>query len=240
MPAQGPDPPEALIQALHDRYLLEVVEDLGLCPFARRCREQGRVARPLFYADDDAAAAAALPDRAAARVAALSAAQPSLEVVLLTFVLPRAPDHPWRDVDAFEGLVRAVRDSYEARRPAGPRYYMVGFHPGLRAPETRRAPTADGLVPLLRRTPDPVIQCIRADLLDQIRRQAQAAANARFMAEMARLGPEYAALASQAIQSDPELSADIARHNFAAVGAGPGREALERRIQAILAARAET
>lgn len=240
MPAQGPDPPEALIQALHDRYLLEVVEDLGLCPFARRCREQGRVARPLFYAPDGPAEEATLPARAAARVAALSEAQPTLEVVLLTFVLPRAPDHPWHDVDSFEALVKAVRDSYEARQPPGPRYYMVGFHPGLRGPQTRRAPTPDGLVPLLRRTPDPVIQCIRADLLDQIRRQAQAAANARFMAEMTRLGPEYAALASQAIQSDPELSADIARHNFEAVGAGPGREALEQRIQAILAARADT
>lgn len=240
MPAQGQDPPEALIQALHDRYLLEVVEDLGLCPFARRCREQGRVARPLFYAPEDPDGDAALPAAAAAEVAALSAARPTLEVVLLTFVLPRAPGHPWHDVDAFEGLVRAVRDNYEARTPAGPRYYMVGFHPGLRGPDSRRKPTADGLVPLLRRTPDPVIQCIRADLLDHIRRQAQAAANARFIAEMTKLGPEYAALASQAIQSDPELSADIARHNFDQVGAGPGRETLELRIQAILAARAQT
>jgi hypothetical protein len=236
MPAQGPDPPEALIQALHDRYLLEVVEDLGLCPFARRCREQGRVARPLFYEADTSD----LPARAAARVAALCEAQPELEVVLLTFVLPRAPDHPWHDVDAFETLVRAVRDSYEARTPPGPRFYMVGFHPGLRGPDTRRPPTPEGLVPLIRRSPDPVIQCIRADLLDHIRRQAQAAANARFIAEMTRLGPEYAALANQAIQSDPELSADIARHNFEQVGAGPGRATLEQRIQQILAARAAT
>lgn len=240
MPAQGRDPPEALIQALHDRYLLEVVEDLGLCPFARRCREQGRVTRPLFYAPDDAAGDAALPAAAAAELAARCASQPTLEVVLLTFVLPRAPGHPWHDVDAFEELVRAVRDAYEAREPAGPRFYMVGFHPGLRGPDTtRRKPTPDGLVPLLRRTPDPVIQCIRADLLDHMRRQAQVAANARFMAEMAKLGPEYAALASQAIQSDPELSADIARHNFEQVGAGPGREDLEQRIQAILAARVD-
>ena len=68
MPAQGHDPPEALIQALHDRYLLEVVEDLGLCPFARRCREQGRVARPLFYAPEDPDGDAALPDELAASV----------------------------------------------------------------------------------------------------------------------------------------------------------------------------
>lgn len=240
MPAQGPDPPEALIQALHDRYLLEVVEDLGLCPFARRCREQGRVARPLFYAQGNATDDAARPALAAAKIAELSDARADLEVVLLTFVLPRAADHPWHDVDAFEELVRAVRDSYEARTPPGRRFYMVGFHPGLRGPDSKRPPTADGLVPLLRRTPDPVIQCIRADLLDHIRKQAQVAANARFIAEMTRLGPEYAALARVAIQSDPELSADIARHNFEQVGTGPGRATLELRIQALLAARADT
>ncbi len=97
--------------------------------------------------------------------------------------------------------------------------------------------TADALVPLLRRTPDPVIQCVRADLLDDLRRQAQAAADARFREEMARLGPEFLVLAEHAIRSDPELGHDIARHNFASVGAGEGRERLEAKIQAILAAR---
>ena len=67
----------------------------------------------------------------------------------------------------------------------------------------------------------------------------QAAANARFLEEMGRLGHEYRALAATAIQSDPELSADIARHNFASVGTGPGRAELDQRIAALLAARAE-
>lgn len=233
MPAQGRDPPAERVQALHDRYLLEVVEDLALCPFARRCREQGRVLRPLFYAEDGR------PDAVARELAAQARAHPDVEVVLLTFVLPRAPEHPWHNVDAFEDVVRAVRDAYEAGHTAAPRFYMVGFHPKLVGPDPRRPLTPDGLVPRLRRSPDPVIQCIRADLLDQVRRQAQVAANARFLEEMGKLGPEYRALAAQAIQSDPELSADIARHNFASVGAGPGRETLERRIAEILAARAE-
>lgn len=243
MSAQGPGPAPEHIQALHDRYLLEVVEALALCPFARRCREQGRVARPLFYTSPghhppegpgiDPALVAAELDR-------LTRADPQLEVVLLTFVLPPDPGHPWHSVDACENLVRAVRDAYEARIPAGLRFYMVGFHPRLQGPaDSRRPPTPDGLVPWLRRTPDPVIQCIRADLLDQVRRQAQAAANARFLEEMGRLGPEYRALAATAIQSDPELSADIARHNFASVGTGPGRVDLEQRIAALLAARVD-
>ncbi len=234
MSAQRRDPPAEAIQALHDRYLLEVVEALSLCPFARRCREQGRLARPLFYAEPGESE----PLAVAHRLVALGQAEPDVEVVLLTFVLPRATDHPWHAVDPFEDFVRAVRDTYEALRPQL-RFYMVGFHPGLRGPDPRRPPTPDGLVPRIRRTPDPVIQCIRADLLDQVRRQAQVAANARFLDEMARLGPEYRAMATTAIQSDPELSADIARHNFESVGAGPGRETLESRIAALLLARTQ-
>jgi len=233
MSAQRRDPPADDIQALHDRYLLEVVEALGLCPFARRCREQGRLARPLFYADPGEGE----PTAVARSLVDLGRAQPDVEVVLLTFVLPRAPDHPWHDVDSFETLVRDIRDAYDALRPSL-RFYMVGFHPRLRGPDPRRPPTPDGLVPLIRRTPDPVIQCIRADLLDQVRRQAQVAANARFLEEMGKLGPEYRAMAMTAIQSDPELSADIARHNFESVGAGPGRATLEARLAALLAERA--
>ncbi len=232
MSAQGPDPPEAEVQALHDRYLVEVVEALGLCPFARRCREQDRVTRPLFYAD------AGAPDQVAARLARHTRERPDVEVVLLTFVLPRDPGHPWHDVDAFEEHVKAVRDAYERGHPQALRFYMVGFHPRLQGPDPKRPLTPDGLVPRLRRTPDPVIQCIRADLLDHVRRQAQAAAHARFLEEMGRLGPAYRALAETAIQADPELSADIARHNFASVGAGPGRDELERKISELLLARA--
>lgn len=226
------DPPEEAIQAVHDRYQQEAVEGLGLCPFARRSREQGRVLRPLVYATE------AAPAVAAARVLReLSCSHPDVEVVLITFVLPRDPAHAWHDVDQFEAVVKEVREAYEQEEGARPRYYMVGFHPRPHAPDPRRKPTPDSLVPLLRRSPDPVIQCIRADLLDDLRRQAQVAADARFMAEMAKLGPEFKLLAQQAILSDPELSADIARHNFASVGTGAGREALERVLADILAAR---
>lgn len=225
------DPPESVIQAVHDRYQQEAVEGFNLCPFARRCREQGRVHRPLVYASEPAPAAAG-----ARMLRDISQRHPDAEVVLITFVLPRAPDHAWHDVDAFEEVVKAVREAYEAEG-SRPRYYMVGFHPQPRVPDGKRRPTPESLVPLLRRSPDPVIQCIRADLLDDLRKQAQVAADARFMAEMAKLGPEFKLLAQQAIQSDPELSADIARHNFASVGAGAGREALERVLAEILAAR---
>lgn len=233
-------PPWPRIDALHARYVREVVEDLSLCPFARRCREQGRLHRPTFLA-----AAAPEPDAVARDLADLLARRRDAEVVLLTFItrgaVPGAPPPPtaaeraFADPDRFEDLVREIRDAYVAL--GGPRFYMVGFHPAYTRADPRRPLTADALVPLLRRTPDPVIQCIRAELLDDLRRQAQAAADARFREEMARLGPEFAILAAHAIRADPELSQDIARHNFASVGDGDGRARLEATITDILAAR---
>jgi hypothetical protein len=237
----GAWPPPAVFD-LHARYVREVVEDLSLCPFARKCRELGRLHRPTF----DAALRPG-PEVAARELHALVGRHRDAEVVLLTFVTrgaipgtpppPTAGEREFADPEQFEDYVRAVRDAYGELRGPGPRFYMVGFHPAYAPADPRRPLTADSLVPLLRRTPDPVIQCIRADLLDDLRRQAQAAADARFMAEMAKLGPEFKLLAMQAIQSDPELSADIARHNFASVGGGDGRAELERRVADILAAR---
>lgn len=237
MAASDRDADRDAILAVHDRYLLEVVEDLNLCPFARRCRETGRLQRPLFDLRGRPPGEPT-PEECAAVLADTGLAHPDVEVVLLTFVAP--DDHPWRGPDAFEDHVRALRDAYarDHERPGrAPRFYMVAFHPAPRRPDPARALTQDSLVPLIRRTPDPVIQCIRADLLDGIRRQAQAAAEARFRAEIAKLDPEIRALLAHAVQSDPELSSDIARANFARVGRGDGQGLLERLIADLHAAR---
>jgi hypothetical protein len=240
MEKPGPWPPRPQLDALHARYVVEVVEELSLCPFARKCRELGRLHRPTFPGPPS-------PHEAAQGLADVVAAHPDAEVVLLTFItrgaLPGTPPAPtqaeraFADTELFEEFVREVRDAYAGLPRAPARFYMVAFHPAYTRVDTRRPLTADSLVPLLRRTPDPLIQCIRADLLDQIRRQAQAAAEVRFREEMARLGPEFLILADRAIKADPELSQDIARHNFASVGAGPGREQLEAIIADILAQR---
>jgi hypothetical protein len=229
----GEEAGEEAILAVHDRYLREVVEALNLCPFARRCREQGRIQRPLFDlrrlpAGEPSAAACAQ------EVLEVSRAHPDVEVILLTFVIPAG--HEWGTPQGFELHVRELRDAYQALE-GRPRYYMVPFHPGFRRADPERPLTQDSLVPLIRRTPDPVIQCIRADLLDDFRRQAQAVSEARFRAEIAKLGPELQALLAHAVQADPELSSDIARNNFASVGDGSGRDDFEGRIAAIQAAR---
>ncbi|MEZ4383653.1 MAG: DUF1415 family protein [Nannocystaceae bacterium] len=229
----GAEAGEEAILAVHDRYLREVVEALNLCPFARRCREQGRIRRPLF---DLRRLPAGEPsaDACAREVLEVSRAHPEVEVLLLTFVVPEG--HPWAAPQGFELHVRELRDAYAALA-AGPRYYMVPFHPRFRRADPGRPLTQDSLVPLIRRTPDPVIQCIRADLLDDFRRQAQEVSQARFRAEIAKLGPELQALLAHAVQADPELSSDIARGNFASVGEGQGHEDFEGRIAAIQAAR---
>ncbi len=229
------DSREAIL-AVHERYLQEVVEGFGLCPFARRCREQGRIQRPLFdlrrLPEGEPSAGAC-----AQEVAAITREHPEVEVILLTFVLPEG--HAWEEPNGpggFEEHVRGLRAAYEALG-AGRRYYMVPFHPAFRRAEGSRPLTQDSLVPLIRRTPDPVIQCIRADLLDEFRRQAQAVAEERFRSEVAKLDPEIQVLLAHAIQADPELSSDIARNNFETIGAGEGRENFERRIAEILEAR---
>lgn len=233
-------PPWPALDALHARYVHEVVEDMSLCPFARKCRELGRLHRPTFPGP-------VLAHEAAQRLTDLVRAHPDCEVVLLTFVtrgaVPGAPPAPtaaeraFADPEQFDEFVKEVRDAYAGLPRVLARFYMVAFHPAYTRADARRPLTPDSLVPLLRRTPDPVIQCIRADLLDALRRQAQSVAEARFREEMARLGPEFLILAERAIQADPELSQDIARHNFDSVGSGPGRERLEARIADILAGR---
>lgn len=240
MDKPGPWPPWPQLDALHARYVRDVVEDLSLCPFARKCRELGRLHRPTFLAPVTA-------HEAAQRLADLVHGHPDAEVVLLTFItrgaVPGTPPAPglseraFADSERFDEFVKEVRDAYAALPRVPARFYMVAFHPANTRADPRRPLTPDSLVPLLRRTPDPVIQCIRSELLDQLRRQAQTAAEARFRDEMARMGPEFLILAERAIQSDPELSQDIARHNFESVGEGSGRDRLEATIAAILTAR---
>jgi hypothetical protein len=229
-------PPASVVHRIHDRYLHEVVESLNLCPFARRSREVGRVERPLFWVDEHGPSPAAC----AAEVAAVHARIPEIEIILLTFLVPEG--HRFGEPSGFEELVRSLRSVYEeeyATRARGPRFYMVPFHPRNTTPPGR-ALTPESLVSLIRRTPDPVIQCVRAELLDDVRRQAQRGAAIRFREEMAKFGPEIVALVEHAVQTDPELSSEIARRNFDAVGGERERVRFESVINEIMADRARS
>jgi hypothetical protein len=226
----GWPPDEAIIQAIHDRYQREIVEELGLCPFARRSRELGRVHRPVFVSTD---AHEPSPGEVARSLAALIDAQREAEIILLTFPVP--PEHRWNQVKEFERFLTKLRRIFAAQAPQR-EFYMVAFHPRLEPPADRPV-TADSLISLIRRSPDPVIQCVDATLLDRVRRQAQVSARERMIAELETRDPALAALFAQSVSADPELSSDIARHNFSTHGSGPGRELLLATVDAILAAR---
>lgn len=232
-PSPPGTPPSAVVHRVHDRFLLDVVEPLGLCPFARRSRELGRVHRPLVYD------AGATPADVAARLHALVGEHPDAEIVLFTFIGPGpAPRFPRaRDLDDF---VKEVRPAYDPL--GGPTFFMVGFHPRSGEPDPGDEPprsTPDSLVPLLRRTPDPVIQCVRAEVLERVRWQAQQASHAKMIAEAEKLDPRLRKILEHSVQPDSSLSADIARKNFESVGGGEGRERLEARLAEIARARDE-
>lgn len=225
----GWPPNEAVIQAIHDRYQREIVEGQGLCPFARRSRELGRVHRPVFVAT-----AAADPDpRDVAEVLAKLVEDRSVEIVLLTFPIP--PGHAWSRPPAFEQFLARLREAWKSVPP--PReFYMVSFHPQLEPPADRPL-TADSLVSVLRRSPDPVIQCVDADLLDRVRRQAQVASRDRMLRELEARDPKLAAMFARSVAPDPELSSDIARQNFSTHGDPASRAALEQAIAELLVER---
>jgi hypothetical protein len=135
--------------ARNDRYLLEFVERLSLCPFARRCRETGKLQRVVLEGADAESTLPAARD-AIARLEAMP--EDDLEVALL--ICPAfAGDHK-----AFEELCGRVRDSARS-------FYCVAFHPGL--PEDLA--DANRAVGFIRRSPDPTLQLVRASLLTRVR-----------------------------------------------------------------------
>ena len=130
--------------ARNDRYILEFVEALNLCPYAKRCRETGKLHRQVVFGRLDEALAAA------AAVEGLPA--DSVEVALL--ILP-----------GFTGGARAFDDLCHGVRDALRDFFCVAFHPEL--PED----LADEhrAVAFIRRTPDPTLQLVRASVLQAVR-----------------------------------------------------------------------
>ena len=145
--------------ALAARYLESVVEELGLCPYARPASSAGAVRMERVGTRHDA-------PRCAARVAALSQ-DAATEAVLLVFDL-EAGD-PRHEVRAFEAFLREFQNLYRAHGLAA--FYSVMFHPGIEERAARTTP--DSLVQVIRRAQVPMIQCLRASVMDAVRAQAQ-------------------------------------------------------------------
>lgn len=137
---------------VYRRYAVEIVEGLGFCPYAERCREEGRTREVVLTAPipEDADVLGAIE-----RVAA----DEGVEIGLLLFPrldCPRAMLGRW---------VEHLRKTHAATH-GGAVLALEGFHPDA----TADTASADRLTPFVRRTPDPMVQLTRLSVLDRVRR----------------------------------------------------------------------
>jgi len=139
---------------LHARYVIEIVEQFGLCPWATRARLGGRLRVEVSLQTEDTSLEPSLDalDR--------WALDDGMEVGFLLF--PRL-SVARVEFDRFTALVRAANTRRHALGAAP--FAMVAFHPEA-SPSLE---DAERLIPFLRRTPDPCIQVIRIAVLDRVR-----------------------------------------------------------------------
>lgn len=153
-----PDDEAALIaeaRRVYGRYATEFVEDLRMCPWAARSRAEGHTEERYLLCEqpDDGAALEAIDAFAKDR---------RIEVGLVIF--PRLSlGRP-----EFERWVARLRELDTARcRPERPEMALAAFHPDAEP----NAETPYRLVPFIRRSPDPLIQCVRSSILDDLRKE---------------------------------------------------------------------
>jgi hypothetical protein len=177
---------------LHRRYLLEVVEACGLCPWALKARLSDRV-RVAVLLDDDADVAPSLA------VIDSWAANEDVEVGFLLY--PRLPLRR-ADFDRFTARVRSAdTDRYG---PGDAPFAAAAFHPHAE-PDVHHP---ERLVPFLRRTPDPCIQIVRTASLARVRSRTPEGTT---FVDMAHFD------ASLQEDVEPPLRERIARTNFETV-----------------------
>jgi hypothetical protein len=141
---------------VYRRYAVEIVEGYGLCPWAERARQEGRVIERVIIAGgrELAEALSSIDDLAG---------EPRIEVALL--ILPMLA----LDARRFEHFVSALRDRDAGRHPLGKApFAMAAFHPDAEA----ALDDAERLIPFLRRTPDPTVQLVRLSVLERIHTRA--------------------------------------------------------------------
>ncbi len=152
----------------NDRYLHEFIEALAICPYARSCRESGRLHREvLLLSEPDVEAVAAHIRRLDAE------ARPEIDVGLL--LLPRLRI----EAQPFERFVSNVQRAYQANRSQPIQFFVVAFHPELPMNLKNR----DVAVRFMRRSPDPTIQLVRPEAIERVRGDRDSESVSRAIAE---------------------------------------------------------
>jgi len=149
---------------LCERYVAELVLEFGLCPWAEGVLRGGTLARCVLL-DARPSPADVLPIIDAWAGQGDPTSEVEVGFVEVGFVI--VPRHAGGR-GAFDSFAEAIRRADRARRPVGaPAPFMIAvFHPqGL-----ERFAGPHQLVSFLRRSPDPLLQLVRADRLDKVKR----------------------------------------------------------------------
>jgi len=140
------------------RYVEEVVIGWNLCPWAAQAWREGAVARRVLVEPS--------PDTSAV-LAFLDEIAPDARTSIGLVICPRVA----LDEAAWGTFAERVRRADRARRQPGAAapFLLAAFHPLAGAPAS---PPADpnALVSRLRRTPDPMLQLVRAGLIEALGR----------------------------------------------------------------------
>jgi hypothetical protein len=150
---------EAEARRVYHRYATEVVEALGLCPWAKAARESGEVAVLVALGEAPESGKLLDPTEALSLIQQV-VARPELKIGLLLF-----PRFVGARVE-FEHFAARVRELDEARYPRGATPFAIAdFHPDAEPdPES-----PERLVSFIRRTPDPTLQLVRRSVLASVR-----------------------------------------------------------------------
>jgi len=138
------DPRTGEARRLLDRYLVEIVETYELCPWAKTSRTGGELAVDFLWGTPTLDAWTEAATRAFL--------DPNIRVAMIV-----APE-----LAITRQALHGVRDEV-AKRAAT--LGVAEFHPDA----TYDGATPARLVPFLRRSPDPMLQCVPLALLDQLR-----------------------------------------------------------------------
>ncbi len=132
------------VRRLLDRYIVEIVETYGFCPWAKPARLGGEIAVDVLWGTPARDAWATTAEQLLAR--------PSTRVAMII-----APELAATPAD-----LRAIRDLVAARLPG---LGIAEFHPEA----TLDLGSPGRLVPYLRRSPDPMLQLVPLSLLESVR-----------------------------------------------------------------------
>jgi len=141
---------------INQRYLSELVEALGLCPWAKTVRDGAGLRRTVLFGE---VKSTGLLDEAYAELEDI-AGDESVDIGLLIF--------PTLQIESseFRRLVAELESRHASQYERGcTPLAMASFHPDAIVDTSAAA----RLVPFIRRSPDPTIQLVRRAAMDRVR-----------------------------------------------------------------------